>query len=1250
MISKVHLRVNWPIRYAGALLAVGIAWLLRLGLVGLAGPDLPLFITFFPAVMCVALLGGFGPGLLATIAVVGVVDYWLVPPYGSFAIGKPSDAIALAFFGGMGIFMSAVAELYRRAHAQAVALKEAPASDTEAVRRTENWTLNVAMALSLVIMLTAGLLAFRFIRSLADADQGTTHTYLVQQELEQLVSGLEDAEAGERGYLLTGQDSYLQPYTAARPAIARHLAALDLLTRDNASQQRRLALLQPLIQQKLATLKHNIDLRRTSGLPALLRVLDAEGGKKIMDQIRAQVAAGQTEEQQLLALRSETKNRQIGDVIKVLVGGGLFSFLALSVVFLFLKQENRRRQSAQEQLRQHRDQLQEMVEARTRQLEQSNFELNRAVAEQGRANAVLLESEERIRFALETSQIGTWDLDLESHQANRSAVHGRIFGYVAPLPEWTYEKFLEHVLPEDRQAVTQAFGRAMESRSDWTIECRIRRRDGETRWVWVAARHLAGAPGTKGRLSGIIQDITARKQAEETLLLSQELFSKAFADNPAAIALTRYEGGDIVDVNDTWTAMTGYSREEVMGHSARHMWTNVTDARRFLDELREHGTLHGWEQEFRKKTGELYTTQISAQILKMRGEEMILTTLVDITARKHAERALRESEANLQHFINTAPIGLVRNTRDLHFRLVNNAYAALVGRPIDQVIGHSLADVIGEKGLAGIRPYIEQVLQGHRVEFEADLPLESGIVHVYVIYEPDRNAAGEIIGWVGSIADVTKQRDAESQLRLLSAAVQSAVDAVVITDASGTIQWVNPAFASLTGYSAAEAIGRNPRVLKSGRHSPGFYAGLWETITSGQVWSSELVNKRKDGTLYTEEMTITPVANADGYCTNFIAIKRDITDRKRHEEARAQLAAIVEWSEDGILSESLAGIIQTWNAGAERMFGYPAKEVVGRPITILLPAGRIDEETEVMARLSRGETIQHYETVRLARDGRQLDVALTVSPVKDQQGRMIGASTIVRDIGELVEARRVLTRSKEELEKLVVERTAKLQELVGELEHFSYTIIHDMRAPLRAMQGFAEMLEQGNQDAESQMLLHRIVNAARRMDMLITDALNYNQTVRQELALSAVDAGELLRGMLETYPEFQAFRACIEVAGRIPSVLANEAGLTQCFSNLLGNAIKFVQPGQAPQIRVWAQVSDGWVRLCVEDQGVGIPATMLPRIFDMFSRGHQSYPGTGIGLALVRKVMERMGGKVTVESEEGQGARFWLFLRAATPS
>jgi CheY-like chemotaxis protein len=219
--------------------------------------------------------------------------------------------------------------------------------------------------------------------------------------------------------------------------------------------------------------------------------------------------------------------------------------------------------------------------------------------------------------------------------------------------------------------------------------------------------------------------------------------------------------------------------------------------------------------------------------------------------------------------------------------------------------------------------------------------------------------------------------------------------------------------------------------------------------------------------------------------------------------------------------------------------------------------------------------------------------------------------------------------------------------LIEDLEHFSYSITHDMRAPLRAMRGFAELATAnfGKNEQEARELLRKVSASAERMDALIRDALNYSQSVRQVLPLENVDTGALLRGMLDSYPELQPSRAHIRVDGELPIVMGNGAGLTQCFSNLLENAVKFVKVGQIPDVRVWGEEREGWARICVADKGIGISKDMLPRVFDMYSRGSNNYEGTGVGLALVRKVAQRMGGRVGVESEEGSGSRFWIELK-----
>jgi PAS domain S-box-containing protein len=281
-------------------------------------------------------------------------------------------------------------------------------------------------------------------------------------------------------------------------------------------------------------------------------------------------------------------------------------------------------------------------------------------------------------------------------------------------------------------------------------------------------------------------------------------------------------------------------------------------------------------------------------------------------------------------------------------------------------------------------------------------------------------------------------------------------------------------------------------------------------------------------------------------------------------------------------------------------------------------------------------------------------------PVRDKSGRIeqwVATSTDITEqkqaAEEVIRARDALANVNADLEQRIVERTARLRETVAELEHFSYTLTHDLRAPLRAMHGFGELLSRhyaDRLDAPGRDYLRRIVQAAERMDLLITDALNYSRVLQAEFPLQPVDPAALLRGMIESYPEFQLPHAEIRVDGMLPLVEANRAGLTQCFSNLLSNAVKFVTPGTLPRIRVSAEDRGNRVRLWFEDNGVGIPSDQQQRIFGMFQRMSAAYPGTGVGLALVLKVVERMRGEVGVESAEGTGSRFWVeFAKASEP-
>ena len=377
------------------------------------------------------------------------------------------------------------------------------------------------------------------------------------------------------------------------------------------------------------------------------------------------------------------------------------------------------------------------------------------------------------------------------------------------------------------------------------------------------------------------------------------------------------------------------------------------------------------------------------------------------------------------------------------------------------------------------------------------------------------------------------------------------------------------------------------------------------------------------------------------------------------EIAVQRLAAIVESSDDAIISKDLNGIISSWNKGAERIFGYTAEEVIGKPITILIPSDRHNEEPEILKRIRRGDRVDHYETVRKRKDGSLIEISLTVSPVKDRNGKIIGASKIARDITErkraereLHEARERLARAKNELERRVQERTASLQQAIEQMEEFSYTVSHDLRAPVRAMHGYAQVLQEDYADQlgeEARDYLQRIIRSGARMDRLIQDVLTYSRLTRRDVAIEPVCLDKLVREIAGQFPKIQSGAAQIFVEKKLPSVLAHEPALSQAISNLMDNALKFVEPGTTPRVHIRAERHNGQVRLCIRDNGIGIPLDQQARLFGMFERVHpdKKYEGTGIGLALVRKAAERMGGKVGMESDGRTGCQFWIQLPEA---
>jgi PAS domain S-box-containing protein len=357
--------------------------------------------------------------------------------------------------------------------------------------------------------------------------------------------------------------------------------------------------------------------------------------------------------------------------------------------------------------------------------------------------------------------------------------------------------------------------------------------------------------------------------------------------------------------------------------------------------------------------------------------------------------------------------------------------------------------------------------------------------------------------------------------------------------------------------------------------------------------------------------------------------------------AETLLSAIVNSSDDAIIGKTLDGEITTWNRAAEQMYGYAAEEIVGQSIAVLCPVDRAGEISEILGKISRGERVVHFETVRRRKDGTTLPVSVTVSPVHDDQGVLLGASSIARDITDRYHAQSQIRRQRDELERAY-----------QDLESFSASVSHDLRAPLRSMQGFSSALLEEYGDAlgdNGRDYARRIRVASEKMARLIDELLRLSRGTRAGIYLEPVDLGAEAN---EIAAELQRLEPGRRVRFSIKQpvwVTADRSLILVALQNLLGNAWKF-SSGQDEATIEFGTVSAGSGRICcfVRDNGAGFDAASAEKLFRPFSRLHtvDEFPGTGIGLATVRQIVERHAGQVWGEGAVGAGATFYFTLLA----
>jgi PAS domain S-box-containing protein len=471
---------------------------------------------------------------------------------------------------------------------------------------------------------------------------------------------------------------------------------------------------------------------------------------------------------------------------------------------------------------------------------------------------------------------------------------------------------------------------------------------------------------------------------------------------------------------------------------------------------------------------------------------------------------------------------------------------------------------------------------------------------------------------------------------LLAAIVASSDDAIISKDLQGRVTSWNGAAERLFGYTADEMVGQHiRRIIPADRQAEADF--VLSRIRSGlDVDHFETVRQAKDGTLLQISLTVSPVRASSGVIIGASKIARDITERKRMESDALRLAALVESSDDAIVGKDLNGTIQSWNRGAERMFGYTAEEAIGRHITFIIPADRIEEENVVIGRIREGNSVEHFETVRRSKSGRLIDVSLSVSPIRTRNNEVIGASKIARDITEQKRLRHA------------VEDASRAK------DQFLATLSHELRTPLNTVLGYTQMMRNGAIRPEDLPKAFDVIGRnADALTRLVNDVLDTSRIVTGKISVTMRECniGHVTEEAVAAIMPAARSKS-IRVSSRIePDLLVqgDPDRLRQVLWNLLTNAVKFTNQGGA--LKVSTARDDRHITVSVEDTGIGLAPETLPRVFERFWQldpaNTRSQGGLGLGLALARDFVQLHGGRLEARSDGlGRGARFDVVLPA----
>jgi two-component system sensor histidine kinase/response regulator len=579
-------------------------------------------------------------------------------------------------------------------------------------------------------------------------------------------------------------------------------------------------------------------------------------------------------------------------------------------------------------------------------------------------------------------------------------------------------------------------------------------------------------------------------------------------------------------------------------------------------------------------------------------------------------------------------------------RMLGWSATELVGRHSHQTIHHTRTD--GQPYATDQCPLIEVLRQGASLNGEEHFVSRTGrFVPVSYRSQPLLHS-GKMAGSLVSFHDISDRIESQARIRLQQAALDAAANMIVITNSSGQIEYVNPAFSRTTGYSAQDVIGQSTSVLSSGLHGPAFFQAMWQTLLSGQAWEGELSNRRKNAEIYVEQMTITPIVE-DGEIAHFVAIKRDISEEIRTRTRLRLVESAIQETEQGIHimdaePHPQGPVIQYINAGFSRLTGYSEQELIGVRVGVLRgPDTDSQKLKDIQQSVSRGLSITREMSYR-RKDGTPFTGELHLSPVHAETGKVSHYIGLLSDIDLRKQAEAALRDARDQ----ALEHSRLKSEFLS-------TMSHEIRTPMNGIIGMTDLLLDTVLDNEQREFTGIVRDSAQALLVIINDILDFSKIEAGKLEIEIADyaCAQVMEGAVELLSARAQEKSLVLtsfVDPALPGCLRGDpTRLRQVLLNLIGNAIKFTETGS---VEVSALLSnDGHqpqLRFEVIDSGIGIAPVVQSRLFQSFTQADSSttrkYGGTGLGLAICQRLVKLMGGHIGVHSESGKGSTFWFTL------